>query len=138
VKRNTTIRVSEKTIDYYTKQFKNNHAGAKIAIEGYPHLRDEALKNLTDFFSPDELKVLISSSPSKIKARDMASRRKWEAEIADYCDKKESMGILTDIIQKVREMDALERFVMRELIDGIWNNPAIPSKPLDFIEFINK
>ena len=92
---------------------------------------------MTDTFSPDELKILISASPNRIKAEDMASRRKWEAEIADYCDKVENTLILSGIINKIRKLSPLERFVMRELIDGIWNNPAIPSKPDRFIEFIN-
>ena len=64
MKKNTTIRISEKAINYYTTNYKTNHAGCVLACEGYPKLRDEALRNLKSWnlFRDEELAILKSAS----------------------------------------------------------------------------
>tara|TARA_Y100001973_G_C5192648_1_gene332017 strand:+ start:1747 stop:2172 length:426 start_codon:yes stop_codon:yes gene_type:complete len=137
VKNNTTIRVNDKTIEYYTNNFKNNHAGARIAVEGYPYLREEAIKLLKEQFSPDEVMILLSSTPSNLRISDMISRRKWEAEIADFCEERGHLEDLPTIIKKVRVLSPIERFVMRELLDGCLNNPKLPDSFGEFVDYLN-
>lgn len=122
MKKNTTIRISEKAINYYTTNYKTNHAGCVLACEGYPKLRDEALRNLKSWnlFRDEELAILKSASKDNIVDRgNIASLKLWEAEVYEYF--QTSGSELKDnqfkiLIEKLRELPLMERFVLRENI----------------------
>tara|TARA_Y100000004_G_C8939076_1_gene423388 strand:- start:770 stop:1153 length:384 start_codon:yes stop_codon:yes gene_type:complete len=122
LKKNTTIRISEKAINYYTANYKTNHAGCVLACEGYPKLRDEALRNLKSWniFRDEELYYLKSASKDVVVDKgNIASLKLWEAEIYEYYQTGNS-GISDEhfriLIEKLRELPLMERFVLRENI----------------------
>ena len=124
MKKNTTVRVEEDTIQYYATNYKTSHAGACIALEGYRHLRDESLRNINDVLTIDELKFLLSATKTgKFVAKDMASRRKWEAEIADFAEETNTnQSELKNIVLKLRALSPLDRYVIRENLHHTKNN----------------
>ena len=120
MKVNTTLRIDDNAIKYYKDNYKSNHAGCVLAVEGYPHLREETLALLKDKFRPQEIKFLRNASNNgKISPRQLASRRHWEAEIGDYYEiyapkcAPDSVDFTT-LIGKIRELSPIERFVLRE------------------------
>lgn len=123
MKKNTTIRISENSIKYYTENYRTNHAGCVIACEGYPKLREEAIRNLQSWnlFGKSELEHLKKAAKLVNSNRsNMSSLKLWEAEVYDYFS---SESILTEkkfkiIIQKLRELPLMERFVLRESVLG--------------------
>ena len=116
MKKNTTVRVEEDTIRYYADNYNTSHAGACIALEGYRWLREESLRAIDDIMTIDELKFLLSATKAgKFVAKDMASRRKWEAEIADFADETGAeQEVVKKIILKLRSLSPLDRYVIRE------------------------
>ena len=122
MKNNTTIRSSENAIQYYSDNYKTNHAGCVIACEGYPKLREQALRNLSSWniFSKEELNHLKKASRLvAIDTRNIASIKLWEAEVYDYYSASTlSENKFKIIIQKLRELPLMEMFVLRESILG--------------------
>ena len=117
MKVNTTLRIDDNAIQYYKNNYKSNHAGCVLAVEGYPHLREEALTLLKDKFSPLETKFLKNASHNgKISPRQLASRRHWEAEIGDYYEVASKSVDFVALIDKIRDLSPIERFVLRETI----------------------
>ena len=122
MKKNTTIRISEKAINYYTLNYKTNHAGCVLACEGYPKLRDEALRNLKSWniFRDEELAYLKAASKDNvIDKSNIASLKLWEAEVYEYfqtCNSGITDNQFKVLIQKLRELPLMERFVLRENI----------------------
>ncbi len=118
MKKNTTVRVDEDTIEYYAKNYKTSHAGACIALEGYRHLREESIRNINDILTGDESLFLLSATKKgKFVAKDMASRRKWEAEIADFAEENATpQKELKGIVLKLRSLSPLDRYVIREYL----------------------
>lgn len=120
MKKNTTIRISEKAINYYTENYKTNHAGCVIACEGYPKLREEAMRNLAawNIFSKKEKEVLkLAGSETITDKGNIASLKLWEAEIYEYYQgngSKLSGEEFKILIEKIRELPIMERFVLRE------------------------
>lgn len=113
-KMNTTVRIPVKTIEYYKNNYKNIHAGASLAVEGYTYLRDEALATLKGVFTAKEVDILKeSSNGADIQPSSMASRRHWEAEIADHFDMNGDFDV-KQILIKIRSLSSIERFVFRE------------------------
>ena len=122
MKKNTTIRISENSIQYYTDNYKTNHAGCVIACEGYPRLREEALRNLKkwNIFGPKELEHLKKASKFvSIDKSNIASLKLWEAELYDYYTRS-SLGEedFKEIIERLRSLPLMEMFVLRESILG--------------------
>ena len=119
-KKNTTVRVDEGILNYYNTHYKNSHAGAKIAIEGFPFLREEALIQLKGKFTSKEILFLSDATQSdKLNPRDFASRRKWEAELADHFElhrRAEDDPLLGNVINKIRRLSEMQRFVLREML----------------------
>ena len=122
MKKNTTIRISENAIQYYSDNYKTNHAGCVIACEGYPKLREQALRNLSSWniFSKEEVNHLKKASKLVvIDKSNIASIKLWEAEIYDYYSSSPlSESKFKIIIQKLRELPLMEMFVLRESILG--------------------
>ena len=122
MKKNTTIRISENAIQYYSDNYKTNHAGCVIACEGYPKLREQALRNLSSWniFSKEEVNHLKKASKLvAIDKSNIASIKLWEAEIYDYYSSSPlSEPKFKIIIQKLRELPLMEMFVLRESILG--------------------
>ena len=122
MKKNTTIRISENAIQYYSDNYKTNHAGCVIACEGYPKLREQALRNLSSWniFSKEELNHLKKASGLvAIDKSNIASIKLWEAEVYDYYSASTlSENKFKIIIQKLRELPLMEMFVLRESILG--------------------
>ena len=122
MKKNTTIRISENAIQYYSDNYKTNHAGCVIACEGYPKLREQALRNLSSWniFSKEELNHLKKASRLvAIDKSNIASIKLWEAEVYDYYSASTlSENKFKIIIQKLRELPLMEMFVLRESILG--------------------
>ena len=122
MKKNTTIRISENSIQYYNDNYKTNHAGCVIACEGYPRLRDEALSNLKSWgiFRDEEINHLKEASKRvTIDKSNIASLKLWEAEIYDYYKRSDlDEDKFKIIIEKLRELPLMERFVLREHILG--------------------
>ena len=118
MKVNTTLRIDDNAIQYYKDNYKSNHAGCVLAVEGYPHLREEALTLLKDKFGPQETKFLKNASHNgKISPRQLASRRHWEAEIGDYYESGNDTSInFAKLIEKIRELSPFERFILREML----------------------
>tara|TARA_R100000742_G_C4234442_1_gene55330 strand:- start:275 stop:649 length:375 start_codon:yes stop_codon:yes gene_type:complete len=116
MKKNTTVRVDEDTIKYYADNYKTSHAGACIALEGYRHLREESLRSMNDILTIEELKFLLSATKQgKFVAKDMASRRKWEAEIADFAEENNTgKSEVKELVLKLRTISPLDRYVIRE------------------------
>ncbi len=122
MKKNTTIRISENAIQYYSDNYRTNHAGCVIACEGYPKLREQALRNLKSWniFSKEELNHLKKASKLvAIDKSNIASLKLWEAEVYDYFNASSlSENKFKIIIQKLRELPLMEMFVLRESILG--------------------
>ena len=123
MKKNTTIRISENSIKYYTENYRTNHAGCVIACEGYPKLREEAIRNLQSWnlFGESELEHLKKASKLVNSSRsNMSSLKLWEAEVYDYfsSESKLTENKFKIIIQKLRELPLMERFVLRESVLG--------------------
>ncbi len=122
MKKNTTIRISENAIQYYTDNYRTNHAGCVIACEGYPKLREQALRNLNSWniFSKEELSHLRKASKLvAIDKSNIASLKLWEAEVYDYFNSSSlSESKFKIIIEKLRELPLMEMFVLRESILG--------------------
>ena len=122
MKKNTTIRISENSIKYYTDNYKTNHAGCVIACEGYPRLREEALRNLKrwSIFGKEELEHLKKASKLvSIDKSNIASLKLWEAELYDYYNRSGlDENKFKIIIEKLRELPLMEMFVLRESILG--------------------
>ena len=120
MKVNTTLRIDDNAIKYYKDNYRSNHAGCVLAVEGYPFLRDETKKLLAGKFSEEELLFIEkSSNGTKITPKELASRRHWEAEIGDYYESKDAsvdFEWLRSLIEKIRELSPIERFVLREMI----------------------
>ena len=117
MKINTTLRIDDNAIKYYKDNYKSNHAGCVLAVEGYPYLRDEAKRLLVGKFTEEELIFIENSSNGdKISPKELASRRHWEAEIADYHEASGSGVEFTALVGKIRELSPIERFVLRETI----------------------
>ena len=117
MKVNTTLRIDDNAIKYYKDNYKSNHAGCVLAVEGYPHLRDESKKLLERKFTNQELIFIKNSSNgARITAKELASRRHWEAEIGDFYETTSANIDFTSLIGKIRELSPIERFVLRESI----------------------
>ena len=117
MKVNTTLMIDDNAIKYYKDNYKSNHAGCVLAVEGYPHLRDESKKLLDGKFTKEELSFMKRSSDgAKITAKELASRRHWEAEIGDYYESTATDVDFTALIVKIRDLSPIERFVLREII----------------------
>jgi len=110
------------TISYYAANFKNLFTGTRSILEGIPSLRDDAVRNMQGIFSLVEIDFLYHvDQGKKIEPKQLASRRNWEASIADYYD--ESSGMYKDLsiknlLTKMRKTHSFDLFIARELLNN--------------------
>ena len=110
------------TISYYTANFKNLFIGTRAVLSGVPSLRDEAVKNIQGKFTLVELDFLYHVDQGrKTEPSYLASRRNWEAAIADYYEEAE--GIYKDVqikalLLKMRKIHSFDLFIARELMNN--------------------
>tara|TARA_R110002110_G_scaffold185473_1_gene392579 strand:+ start:2811 stop:3212 length:402 start_codon:yes stop_codon:yes gene_type:complete len=127
--------VDQITVDYLNSNYKNKFQGARMCLEAYPGLREEAIKNITGIFDEDELAALIvSHQGSNLDGRELASRRNFEGFLADYWENNAETHITVNFkkfILKIRALGCMERFVLRELAYGIYTNPGVSEEILE-------
>lgn len=127
MKTNVTARVDTELIDYYGSNFKTTHTGLVIAVEGYPRIREDALKNIVGKFPQDEFLALVLVQENRnLSAEEMFSRRLWEAQIADAHEIGRFISPLDELITMTRSLSGIERFVLREIVNSFHNNPSFP------------
>jgi len=122
--RNLNARVSASVLKYLKDNYKTIHSGAVTAIEVWPSIRQDVLENANDrifgFMSYDEAEFLINAHRGhKLRPDEMASRRNFEAMLADAvefgADEWRELDF-PSLIGILREMTHPERVVLRELI----------------------
>ena len=127
MKTNVTARVDTELIDYYGSNFKTTHTGLVIAVEGYPRIREDALKNMVGKFPQDEFLALVLVQENRnLSAEEQFSRRLWEAQIADAHEIGRFISPLDELITMTRSLSGIERFVLREIVNSFHNNPNFP------------
>ena len=132
-----STRVDENTIEYLNVNYKNKFQGARMCLEAYPGIRDQAIKNIVGVFDVDELAIIIvSHKGSKFNGKELASRRHFEGFLADYWDINKSLHITVNFkkfILKIRDLGSMERFVLRELAYGLYTNPGVGEDLLEML-----
>ena len=109
-------------ISYYSANFKNLFIGTRAVLSGVPSLRDEAVKNIQGKFTLVELDFLYHVDQGrKIEPKHLASRRNWEAAIADHYEEADSIYKdlkIKDLLSKMRKVHSFDLFIIRELINN--------------------
>ncbi len=130
-----TTRVSDQAFDYLESKYKNKFQGSKLALESFPIVREEAIKNIKGLLDPDEIAFLLLSHKGQvINNKELASRRSFEAFIADYFEENtqdHQTFDFAELVRKIRELGSMERFVLRELVYTAFMNPGITDKMID-------
>jgi hypothetical protein len=125
-----TTRITDQANEYFQVNYKNRFQGARMALECYPSLREESRRSLKGIFTQEELAlVIVSHQGELLDGKELASRRMFEGFLADYWDKNKEQHLTVDFapfIKKIRKLGCFERFILRELAYGHWNNPGVP------------
>ena len=128
MKKNTTIRINDNTINYYKSFYKTVHAGCVMACESFPKMKAEAARNLMSNLrlEKDEKKMVFYACRDTVIDRvNISSVKVWEAELYDAFQDTDSpiksKHDFEKLIKKLRTLGIMERFVLRESCLGVTN-----------------
>lgn len=140
MKDTVSTRISGNARLYYIENYKNIFSAARLFLEAIPILREETKLALNKVLTAEELSFIVTAHKGeKFEGKELASRRSFESFLADYWEQNATyFGRDIDfsaLINKIRDLSAFERFILRELAYGIHTNPKIKKDDIDKLLF---